>query len=77
MLEKVTTLVNFTANVMPCTEIISKRRCAPYSVKVPINHLKIADIAKVKQYIPAEFTDFYGEILQWPTANEREIAKDF
>ena len=47
-----------------------------YSGKVPINHLKIADISKVKQYIPAEFIDFYEEILQWPTTTEREPAKE-
>lgn len=47
-----------------------------YNGKVPINHLKIADIAKVKQYIPAEFTEFYDEILQWPTTNEREPPEE-
>lgn len=47
-----------------------------YSGKVPINQLKIADISKVKQYIPAEFIDFCEEILQWPTTTEREPAEE-
>lgn len=58
-----------------CSNLPSQANRA-YNGKVPINHLKIADIAKVKQYIPAEFTEFYDEILQWPTTNEREPSEE-
>lgn len=58
-----------------CSNLPSQSNSA-YSGKVPINHLKIADISKVKQYIPAEFIDFYEEILQWPTTTEREAAEE-
>lgn len=60
-----------------CSNLPNQENLA-YSGKVPINHLKIADISKVKQYVPAEFMDFYEEILQWPTTTEREpVEEDF
>ncbi|KAL3279036.1 hypothetical protein HHI36_016552 [Cryptolaemus montrouzieri] len=47
-----------------------------YNGKVPINHLKIADIAMVKQYIPSKFTGFHDELLQWPTTHERKLPEE-
>lgn len=42
---------------------IPSREVRAYSGKVPINHLKIADIENEKQYLAAEFTEFYDKIL--------------
>ncbi|KAJ8867439.1 hypothetical protein PR048_031241 [Dryococelus australis] len=41
--------------------------------KVPINAKKISDLKKVLRYIPAEDTDLYDEIIQWP-AKEKDEA---
>lgn len=77
-------------NINNETFVLSKMKCCftnvptieafpSYASKLPINPLKMNDLQKLKQYIPAEFEKFFEGILQWPTdaATEGDVEQDF
>lgn len=63
-----------------CASIPTIESFPAYSAPIPINPLKISDVRKLQQYIPAEYKNFYDNILQWPTAEApptKDVEKDF
>ena len=43
-----------------------------YDGKIPINHKKMQDVAKIVTYIPDEYKPFYEEVLTRPTSETME-----
>lgn len=47
-----------------------------YDGKVAIKSAKLADVAKIIQYIPDQYEQFYRNILTWPTSSNMEDDSD-
>jgi hypothetical protein len=45
-----------------------------YDRPLPLNDKKVADLRKVKRYIPEEHKEFCSEMFQWPMT--QAVAED-
>ena len=59
-----------------CARLPTLTEFPAYNAKLPINNLKLADLAKVKQYVPTEFSTSFEEILQWPSSSDPEPPEE-